>query len=100
MPRYQGDNLANNLRLMQPLLALAKKTGDKPAQLAIAWVLSRGADVVPIPGTNKPARLEENLGALSVKASKTELDAMGVAIDAAQVTGTRYPADHMPRVGL
>jgi aryl-alcohol dehydrogenase-like predicted oxidoreductase len=100
MPRYQGDNLAHNMRLMQPLLALAKKTGDKPSQLAIAWVLSRGADIVPIPGTNKPARLEENLGALGVKASKAELDAMGAAIDAAQVTGTRYPADHMPRVGL
>ena len=100
MPRYQGDNLAHNMRLMQPLLALAKKTGDKPAQLAIAWVLSRGADIVPIPGTNKPTRLEENLGALTVKANKAELDAMGAAIDAAQVTGTRYPADHMPRVGL
>ncbi len=100
MPRYQGDNLAHNMRLMQPLLALAKTTGDKPSQLAIAWVLSRGADIVPIPGTNKPARLEENLGALGVKASKAELDAMGSAIDAAQVTGTRYPADHMPRVGL
>jgi aryl-alcohol dehydrogenase-like predicted oxidoreductase len=100
MPRYQGGNLADNLRLMQPLLALAQKTGDKPAQLAIAWVLSRGADIVPIPGTNKPARLEENLGALAVKASQAELDAMGAAIDAAQVTGTRYPADHMPRVGI
>jgi aryl-alcohol dehydrogenase-like predicted oxidoreductase len=100
MPRYQGEALANNTRLMQPLLALAAKTGDKPSQLAIAWVLSRGPDIVPIPGTNKPARLEENLGALGVEATKAELDAMGAAIDAAQVAGTRYPADHMPRVGL
>ena len=100
MPRYQGDNLAHNMKLMRPVLELAARTGDKPSQLAIAWVLSRGADIVPIPGTNKPARVEENLGALSVVATKAQLDAMGAAVDAAGVVGTRYPADHMPRVGL
>ena len=100
MPRYQGEALANNTRVMQPLLALAAKSGAKPAQLAIAWLLSRGADIVPIPGTNKPARLEENLGALAVNVAPADLEAMGAAIDAAQVKGTRYPADHMNRVGL
>ena len=100
MPRYQGEALANNLKIMRPLLDLAAKTGDKAAQLAIAWVLSRGDDIVPIPGTNKPARLEENLGALRVNATKAQLDAVGEEIDAAKVAGTRYPADHMPKVGI
>lgn len=100
MPRYQGGNLAHNLALLRPLLDLAARIGATPAQVAIAWLLSRGDDIVPIPGTNKPARLDENLGALQVGASAADLDALGRAIDASAVTGTRYPADHMPKVGI
>jgi aryl-alcohol dehydrogenase-like predicted oxidoreductase len=100
MPRYQGANLDHNLALMRPLLELAAKARATPGQVALAWLLSRGNDIVPIPGTSKPQRLEENLGALEVGLAKADLDRLGEEINAAAVIGTRYPADHMPRLGL
>jgi aryl-alcohol dehydrogenase-like predicted oxidoreductase len=100
MPRYQDANLAHNIALMAPLRALASQSGATLGQVALAWLLSRGPDVVPIPGTNKLARLEENVAAGALSLPKEQLDRLGEEIDASAVTGTRYPADHMPRVGL
>jgi aryl-alcohol dehydrogenase-like predicted oxidoreductase len=100
MPRYQGDNLAHNLKLMAPVQALAKKTGAAPGQIALAWVLSRGDDIVPIPGTKRRRYLEENLAALDLGIPKADLDALGGGVRAAEVIGTRYPAGAMKRVGL
>jgi aryl-alcohol dehydrogenase-like predicted oxidoreductase len=99
-PRFHGDNLANNLKLVVPLKALAEKHGATPAQVALAWLLSRGGDVVPIPGTSKPGRLEENLATLDKQIPKAELDALGDAIDASAVAGTRYPAGQMGTIGI
>lgn len=99
-PRFHGENLANNVKLRAPLEALAKKVGATPAQVAIAWVLSRGEDIVPIPGTSKVTRLEENLGTLAKSISKADLDALGAAIDPGKVAGTRYPGGQMKTIGI
>lgn len=99
-PRFHGENLANNVRLRKPLEALAARIGATPAQVAIAWVLSRGDDIVPIPGTSKVHRLEENLATLGHDIAKADLDALSAAIDAAAVAGTRYPGGQMKTVGI
>ena len=72
-PRYAGDNLAHNRALAQKVEAIAKRKGCTPAQLALAWVLAQGNDVIPIPGTKQKKRLMENIGALNVKLSESEL---------------------------
>ena len=99
-PRFAAENLANNVKLRAPLEAMAKATGATPAQVAIAWVLSRGDDVVPIPGTSKVQRLEENLATLAKSFAKADLDKLGAAINAAAVAGTRYPGGQMKTIGI
>jgi aryl-alcohol dehydrogenase-like predicted oxidoreductase len=87
-PRFQGDNFRKNLALVEKIEALAAGKGCTPAQLAIAWVLSRGHDIVPIPGSTRPERVEENAAAVGVALSPEEmraLDAVG-----ANVAGQRY----------
>ncbi|MGC4114563.1 MAG: aldo/keto reductase [Myxococcales bacterium] len=93
-PRFQGEAFQKNLELVAKVEALAQEKGCTPGQLAIAWVLSRGADCVPIPGTKKRHRLEENVGALDVALSPADLDALEKAC-APGFQGTRYPAEMM-----
>jgi aryl-alcohol dehydrogenase-like predicted oxidoreductase len=99
-PRWHADNIASNLKLATPVRDTAGKAGLTPAQLALAWVLSRGSDIVPIPGTSKPARLEENLAAMTKRVEKRTLDGLTESIDAAAVKGTRYPAGQMKGLGI
>ncbi|MGE0628037.1 MAG: aldo/keto reductase [Hyphomicrobiaceae bacterium] len=99
-PRFKTENLANNVRLVEPVKALAAKVGATPAQIAIAWLLSRGPDVVPIPGTSKVHRVEENFVAADKVIDKAALDELGKAVDAASVAGTRYPAGQMHTIGV
>ncbi len=98
-PRFQGDNLATNLALVKQVEALAAKKGCTPAQLALAWVLAQGADVIPIPGTKRRARLEENLAAAELKLSKAEVTALSAAIPREAVAGLRYPEAMQRAVG-
>ena len=99
-PRFDAANLASNVKLRGPLEALAAKVGATAAQVSIAWALSRGDDIVPIPGTSKPNRLDENLATLGKTISKADLDALSAAIDAANVAGTRYPGGQMKTIGI
>lgn len=99
-PRYQEGNLDNNAAMVGPLRQAAKEAGISPAQMALAWLLSRGEDVVPIPGTSKPQRLEENLAAASVSVDRAIIDRLTVAIDPSRVAGTRYPAPQMSTIGI
>lgn len=94
-PRYAGDNLAHNRALAQKVEAIAKRKGCTPAQLALAWVLAQGTDVIPIPGTKQKKRLLENIGALNVKLSESELAEISSAVPAGAVKGTRYPEGQM-----
>jgi aryl-alcohol dehydrogenase-like predicted oxidoreductase len=94
-PRYAGDNLAHNRALAQKVEAIARRKGCTPAQLALAWVLAQGPDVIPIPGTKQKKRLMENIGALNVKFSESELAEIASAVPAGAVKGTRYPEAQM-----
>jgi aryl-alcohol dehydrogenase-like predicted oxidoreductase len=99
-PRFQGENLASNLTLLERVEALAREKGISPAQLALAWVLSRGPDVVPIPGTRRRARLEENAAAAAVTFTPAELARLEEALPPGAAAGTRYPEGGMRSVGL
>ena len=94
-PRYAGDNLAHNRALAQKVEAIAKRKGCTPAQLALAWVLAQGPDVIPIPGTKQKKRLLENIGALNVKLTDSELAEISNAVPAGSAKGTRYPEGQM-----
>jgi pyridoxine 4-dehydrogenase len=94
-PRFTGENLERNLALVETLRALAEEKGATVAQLAVAWALSRGADVVPLVGARSRERLAESLGALAVKLSPGDLERIEEAVPASAVAGERYHAEQM-----
>lgn len=89
-PRFQGENLVRNLRLVEQLSQLAASKGVTPGQLAIAWVLARGGDIVPLIGARRRDRLTEALGALDIQLNSEELAAIEQAVPAGAVAGARY----------
>ena len=97
-PRFQADNFTQNLALLQSIEELARARQCTPAQLALAWVLAQGDDIVPIPGTKKRTYLEENLGALALELSPEELVRLAVAVPKGSTAGLRYPANMMSTV--
>jgi aryl-alcohol dehydrogenase-like predicted oxidoreductase len=97
-PRFQGDNLARNLALADAVKALAAQHGATPAQLALAWLLGRGADIVPIPGTRQTARLDENAGAATRAFDAAVLAQLERVLAEHPVAGERYSADGMAAV--
>lgn len=98
MPRFQGTNFAHNLQLVKKIEAIAEKKNCTPAQLALAWLLARGEDIIPIPGTKRRERLEENLGALQIELSSNDLRRIDEAAPAGFAAGTRYPEAAMHTV--
>lgn len=94
-PRFQGENLQRNLALVDALRAVAQSTGATVAQVAIAWALDRGDDIVPLIGARRPARLEEALGALDVVLSDEDLARIEAAVPAGAAAGDRYAAPQM-----
>ena len=100
MPRFQGDNLANNLAMVKAIGEIAVDKGVSTAAIAIAWVLSRGDDVVPIPGCSRRSTLQNSLTALEVELSDTDIVAIETALDADRIIGTRYPEKQMARLGI
>ena len=97
-PRFQGENFSNNLRLVEQIRTLATGKGCTPAQLALAWILARNPHIVPIPGTRKLARLEENLGALDVRLDAAELARIDALFPPDAASGLRYPEAMMKAV--
>jgi aryl-alcohol dehydrogenase-like predicted oxidoreductase len=97
-PRFQGENLERNRKLVERLTALAAEKGATPAQLALAWLLAQGRDVVPIPGTRSVARLAENLAATAVALSADEVARIDHALPAGLAAGERYPAASMANI--
>jgi aryl-alcohol dehydrogenase-like predicted oxidoreductase len=89
-PRLQGENFDANMKAAEAIRELARTKGFTPAQIALAWVLHKGNDIVPIPGTKRRKYLEENLGATSVKLSASEIDALDAALAPGKVAGPRY----------
>jgi len=98
-PRFQGENFQRNLDLVRRVEELARGKKVTPAQLALAWVLARGKDVVPIPGTKRLQTLEENLGAAGVALSSEELRQLEEIFPPGVAKGERYPAQGMAAVG-
>jgi aryl-alcohol dehydrogenase-like predicted oxidoreductase len=94
-PRFQGENLQRNLELLATLEQIAQDHGVTTAQLAIAWVASRGIDIVPLIGTKRRDRLAEALGALEVELSPADLAAIEAAVPSGQVAGDRYEPGQM-----
>ena len=100
MPRFQGENAQHNATLLEQLRALAGREGCSPAQLAIAWLLSREPAVVPLVGTSKRRWLEENAEAVSVKPSAATLAELEGTFRRGVTQRTRYRAAMMARLGL
>jgi aryl-alcohol dehydrogenase-like predicted oxidoreductase len=98
MPRFQGENFRRNLDLVAEIGRMAEEKGCTPAQLALAWVLAQGPDVVPIPGTKRRRYLEENLGALDVRLSPDDLARIDGILPPGAAAGTRYPEQGMRAV--
>jgi aryl-alcohol dehydrogenase-like predicted oxidoreductase len=95
MPRFQGENLKCNLALVAALARVAKAKGATSVQAAIAWVASRGADIVPLVGARSRERLSEALGATVLKLSAQDLTEIEAAVPPDKVAGTRYDAAQM-----
>ncbi|MGW0368091.1 aldo/keto reductase [Streptomyces coeruleorubidus] len=94
-PRFQGDNLRHNLNLVEALRKIAEQKGVSVAQIAIAWALSRGEDIVPLVGARRRDRLTEALGALDVTLDAADLAAIEEAVPPGAAAGDRYPAAQM-----
>ena len=94
-PRFQGENFAKNLRLVEKVETVAAEIGCTPGQLALAWVLAQGEDVVPIPGTKQRKYLEENVGALAIRLTAEQLASLDVQCPPDVASGERYPAAMM-----
>ena len=94
-PRFQGENFQRNLDLVAAVEAMSREKGCTPSQLALAWVLAQGEDIVPIPGTKRRGYLEENVGALDVTLTRGELERLDRAAPKGATAGERYAAPQM-----
>jgi len=99
-PRFQGENFNKNLELVERIEKIAAEKGCTPAQLALAWVLAQGDDIVPIPGTKRRTYLDQNLGALDVKLTAADLKRIEEMAPRGAAVGARYPEEYMNRLGV
>src|SRR5438445_561078 len=99
-PRFKDENLLRNVELVRRIERIAQEKRCTPAQLALAWLLAQGPDVVPIPGTKRKERLEENLGALKVELSAEDVKRIAEAVPAGVAAGARYPEAALKAVYL
>ncbi|QSF42981.1 aldo/keto reductase [Paenibacillus tianjinensis] len=99
-PRFQGDNFSKNLELVERIKQIAAEQEVQPSQLALAWLLAQGEDIVPIPGTKRTKYLEENVGALAIGLSEADLQRINEVAPKGAAAGTRYPEQGMKSVSL
>jgi aryl-alcohol dehydrogenase-like predicted oxidoreductase len=99
-PRFQGENFQKNLGLVERIGQIAKEKSCTPAQLALAWVLAQGQDVVPIPGTTRRKNLDENLAALDIRLTPADLARIEELAPRGVAAGDRYTPEMMKRVGV
>ena len=98
-PRFQGENFERNVRIVDRVRELAEEKSATPAQLALAWVMAQGEDVVPIPGTKRRKYLEENVSSVQFELSEEDIRGIEAAAPADAVAGERYPAGFARNVG-
>jgi aryl-alcohol dehydrogenase-like predicted oxidoreductase len=99
-PRFKEENIDNNVGVIQPLKDIAAKKGVSPSQLAIAWLLHQGDDIVPIPGTKRRTHLAENMAAVDIELSADDVARIGAAVKPDAVSGTRYPEKQLGGLGI
>jgi len=99
-PRFQDQNLEHNLGLVRRIEEIAREKGATPSQLALAWLLAQGEDILPIPGTKHRSYLEENVEALSISLSKDDLARINEAMPPGAAAGSRYPEAQMKGVNI
>jgi aryl-alcohol dehydrogenase-like predicted oxidoreductase len=99
-PRFQAEHFQHNRELVRRIEAIASQKGCSPSQLTLAWLLGQGDDVVAIPGTRYPRRLDENIGAMDVQLTAAEIEQISSAVPKGSASGTRYPAGGMSGVYL
>jgi aryl-alcohol dehydrogenase-like predicted oxidoreductase len=99
-PRFQEGHFERNLRLIDPLETVAREAGCTPAQAALAWLLSRGEDVVPIPGTKRRRWLDENVAAAGIVLTEDQIRALDAAFPPGAASGLRYPEAQLRRLGI
>ncbi|TGB00362.1 aldo/keto reductase [Sporolactobacillus shoreae] len=99
-PRFQGENFQKNLQLVDRIQAIAQEKNCKASQLALAWLLAQGKDIVPIPGTKRITYLEENLGAVDIRLTEEDLKRINEVMPNGAASGERYPEDGMKKVNL
>ncbi|MBF0278594.1 MAG: aldo/keto reductase [SAR324 cluster bacterium] len=99
-PRFNQENLEKNINLLSPLEQIAEERGVKPAQIALAWVLSQGQEIVPIPGTKRQSYLDQNAEAVEIVLSNEEIDQLKQSFPVGITSGTRYPEPQMKTIGI
>ncbi|MGD0957261.1 MAG: aldo/keto reductase [Candidatus Acidiferrales bacterium] len=99
-PRFQGENFEKNLQLVARIEQIAAEKHCTPAQLALAWVLAQGGDIVPIPGTKRRTYLDQNLSALDISLTPAELRRIDEIAPRGAAVGARYPVEYMNRLGV
>jgi aryl-alcohol dehydrogenase-like predicted oxidoreductase len=99
-PRFQPEHLDANVKIVKRLEEIAEQKKCTPAQLVLAWLLAQGKDVIPIPGTKRKQRVEENLAALDIRLSSGDIEKISAIAPVGAASGSRYPADGMKRVYL
>jgi aryl-alcohol dehydrogenase-like predicted oxidoreductase len=99
-PRFQGENLERNVKIVKRLEEISVEKKCTPAQLVLAWLLAQGKDIVPIPGTKRKQRVDENLDALDIKLSKADMEKISAVAPVGAGAGPRYPDEAMKRVYL
>jgi aryl-alcohol dehydrogenase-like predicted oxidoreductase len=99
-PRFQGENFQKNLELVKQIQEMAKAKNCLPAQLALAWVLGQGEDIIPIPGTKRRTYLDQNLDGIDVLLTKAEVAKLDEILPRGVAAGTRYAEAMMSRVGI
>ena len=100
IPRFQGENLKRNMKLVEYVEELAKKKGTTPARIALGWLLAQRTWIVPIPGTKRIERIEENIGGADIQFTSEELEDIRRHLDSIEIVGGRYPEDQEKMTGL
>jgi len=100
LPRYSDESIAKNAALVEELKSVASSVGGTPAQMALSWLLCRGADIVPIPGTKKVRWLEENVAATELALTDAQIARLDVVFRPGVTAGDRYPPGGMKRIML
>lgn len=98
-PRFQGDNFKRNLELVSEIESMAREKKCTPSQLALAWVLAQGEDIIPIPGTKRIRYLEENVAAIQLRLTPEDLARIDQVLPRGAASGPRYPEQAMKAVG-